>query len=156
MKYVIPKGWHFALPPIPKLYKSDYLKWKVKFTNSCKYSIGQDQADWNKLVGVSNHLNPKIDSVRFVWRYLIDDDVFEIAVYKEVSNIFFARPLTTVKAGETLNLEMTFHKSLNNIYVAANHSSTYIVFCPKKWLIGCHPYFGGNIPAPHTISLSVY
>lgn len=57
------------------------------FTDSCKYHIGEDQGDWNKLFGISDDINPHLNSYRIAWRYLIDEDMFELAPYYYINGV---------------------------------------------------------------------
>ena len=64
------------------------------FTDSCKYDNGDEQGDWNKLYGISNSLNPHLFSYRIAWRYLKEEDVFELAPYyydKGICYIYYNR-----------------------------------------------------------------
>jgi hypothetical protein len=158
MRYYIPKGWHFSIPKLPILYTKSEFKWQVKFNNTCKYDIGRDQDDWNKLVGISNTLNPRKESVRFVWRYDLRFDMFEIGVYKEINNKWEVHKLTYVKNEATLNIkfnddtvEMFGHDSGRNL----NHAIIVLKFKKNKLTLRTNPYFGGNVPAPHCMNLNL-
>lgn len=157
MRYYIPKGWHFSIPVLPRICKKNKYTWNVKFNNSCKYKIGQDQSDWNKLVGISNTLNPRKDSIRFVWRYNTDFDLFEIGVYREKDYVWDAKPLTYVL--NEANLTMKFNSDTVELYGHdarnLNHAVIVLNFKKNKVSLRTNPYFGGNIPAPHCINLKL-
>jgi len=152
MKYIIPKGWHFSLPWIPRLYYNQLsYKWEVEFDKSCKYNIGIEQLDWNKLVGVTNHLNPRKDSIRIAWRYY--NGVIQLASYREENNKFTYLRLGEVKFGEKAIVELFF--SNNFVRATVNGKCTTYLFKKKKWMWRLNPYFGGNMSAPHTMSLKL-
>lgn len=155
MKYIIPKGWHFSLPWIPKIHwNKDEYTWNITLNNSCKYDHGtDDQLDWNKLVGISNTLNPRIDSLRIVWRYNKETDFFEIGLYTEKNKEFTAVQIASIKADETLKINLKCYYTYALVEVKdklfmANFQKEYVT-------IGLRPYFGGNMPAPHTMKLNI-
>ena len=157
MRYYIPKGWHFSIPKFPILYTKSEFKWNVKFNNTCKYKIGADQMDWNKLVGISNTLNPRIDSIRFVWRYDSYFDMFEIGVYKETNNKWEVKTLTYVL--KEANLKMKFTSDTVELYGHdarnLNHAVIILAFKKNKLTLRTNPYFGGNVSAPHCMNLNL-
>jgi hypothetical protein len=157
MRYFIPKGWHFSIPKFPIFYTKSEFEWNVKFNNTCKYKIGADQMDWNKLVGISNTLDPRIDSIRFVWRYDSYFDMFEIGVYKETNNKWEVKTLTYVL--KEANLKMKFYNSFVELIGYdgrnLNHAKIVLEFKKNKLTLRTNPYFGGNVPAPHCMNLNL-
>ena len=153
MRYFIPKGWHFSIPKFPILYTKSEFEWNVKFNNTCKYKIGADQMDWNKLVGISNYLNPRIDSIRFVWRYDSYFDMFEIGVYKEVDEAFKAYSICTVKTNEVFEMRFTF--SRNFVKASVNNNSLTLPFLIDNFVWRLNPYFGGNRTSPHNMKIKL-
>jgi len=157
MRYYIPKGWHFSIPKLPIICTKNEYTWNVKFNNTCKYDIGQDQYDWNKLIGISNTLNPRKESIRFVWRYNIHFDNFEIAVYREKNNKWDVQKLTYVL--KEAYLTMKFNSDTVELYGYdgrnLNHAVIVLEFKKNKVSLRTNPYFGGNIPAPHCMNLNL-
>ena len=154
MTYIIFKDWHFSLPLLPRFYiKKNKFKWFAQLNNSCKYDIGEDQLDWNKLVGITNHLNPRKDSVRFVWRYDKKKDVFEIGLYKEVDEVFKSYSLCTVKANEIIEMRFTF--SRNFVKASVNNNSLTLPFLIDNFAWRLNPYFGGNRTSPHNMKIKL-
>lgn len=155
MKYTCYKGCHWFLPVIPRFYwKRKNFNWVVNFDGSCKYDIQEEQLDWNKLVGVSNYLNPRKDSLRFVWRYNISNENFEIGVYVEKNKVFNSFTICSVKENEKLELSLLFNSNGSTI-VSANGISKIIDFKLNDFSIRTNPYFGGNMPAPHKMFLTM-
>ncbi len=154
MTYTIFKGWHFSLPFIPRFYcKKIRFKWFAQLNNSCKYWIGEDQLDWNKLVGISNSINPRKDSIRFVWRYDKNKDVFEIGIYKEAEKVFKAYSICRVKANEIIELRFLF--SRNFVKASVNNNSLTLPFLINNFVWRLNPYFGGNRTSPNNIKIKL-
>ena len=157
MKYFILKGWHFSILWFPRIYidKQDY-NWTVQFDESCKYDHGTpDQLDWNKLVGISNHLNPRKNSFRFVWRYNVFLDMFQIGTYLEKDGVFTARAFYNVKSDVPVNLKLKCYYTY--AVVEINDITQQTVDFQKEYVtLRLNPYFGGNKTAPHKMSLRLW
>jgi hypothetical protein len=154
MNYYIFKGFHFSFPFIPRFYyKRKVFKWEVVFDNSCRYNIGkEDQADWNKLVGVSNHIFPRKYSVRFVWRWYNDE--LQLGVYHEINKKPASYVIYTPKKNEPVKLEL--YIGHNFVTAKANGKWKYnYPFVSKKLRFRLNPYFGGNNPSPHLIKIKL-
>ena len=81
---IIKKNTHYARPLqlLKKLLciricKSRKMSCEVVFTESCRYNVGKDQSDINKLFGFSIGMHHK-NSVRVGWRYVPSADLIEI------------------------------------------------------------------------------
>jgi hypothetical protein len=154
MTYTIFKGWHFSMPLLPRFYiKKNKFKWYAQLNNSCKYWIGEDQLDWNKLVGISNHLNPRKESIRFVWRYDKKKDVFEIGLYKELDEVFKSYSICTVKPNQIIELRLLFSK--NFVKASVNNNSLTLPFLINNFVWRLNPYFGGNRTSPHNMTIKL-
>ena len=133
----------------------------VTFDESCKYNLkSKDQADINKLFGLSygwHHYN----SDRIGWRYLVEEDVFEILTYSYVNGVripsillgyvkanekFRAKVRTTIKNGKRF---VVFE--LNDRCVAKEYKVSKVWI---KYTLGL--YFGGNRTAPHDMKVNYY
>jgi hypothetical protein len=77
----IKKGKHgnIHLPRIVSPKKE--LKRQATFTDSCRYDIGDDQSDINKLYGIGFLPWHRKNSIRFGWRYVKETDKIEILAY---------------------------------------------------------------------------
>ena len=156
MKYYCLKNFHYFLPSFPIVYwKKKVYKWEVVFDNNCRYDLqNEDQLDWNKLVGVSQHFNPRLNSLRFGWRYNLKTEEIEIALYSEKNYVFEYKLLTSVKPTEKLKLSMYFEGDLATVQVNDTTYQTKYTL-DKNLTIRCNPYFGGNRTAPHCMSLKL-
>jgi hypothetical protein len=145
---------HWFLPVIPRFYwNKKQFNWTVNFDSSCAYDLGDDdQYDWNKLVGVSQHFNPRINSIRFGWRYNPTTKLIEIASYKETNYKFEFNTLASIELNKDIKLTIQLYSGLVALSV---NDDTYITSfnLNTKLLMRANPYFGGNNAAPHKMSL---
>ena len=147
---------HWFLPVLPRLYwnKKQY-NWTVKFNSNCAYNLGDDdQLDWNKLVGVSEHFNPRRHSIRFGWRYNLTTKLIEIASYKETNYHFEYNTIASVELNKSIKLSIEFCRDSATLSVDNNTYTTPFTLA-YKLLIRANPYFGGNKVAPNKMSLSI-
>ena len=156
MKYTCLKNFHRFLPFFPALYinKRDFL-WKVSFDETCRYGLkDNDQYDWNKLVGLSEYLNPRKSSVRLAWRYNLESKLIEIGYFIEKDYQIESEMLCNVEPGKEVEVEIkcnyktTTVRAGNNFVTTGYTLNNYIFF-------KAHPYFGGNKKAPHKMSLTL-
>lgn len=140
------------------------IKYKVVFTESCKYILpGEDQDDWNKGGGVSfSLLSNRKNSVMWAWRYKPVFDRIQlcaywhengVAHYAETENDFpFAcNPgeeitISIRKAGKDWFVDFRAHDGYFQKPVTAKGT-------PIR-PIGV--YFGGNRPAPQDIEIFIH
>ena len=165
-KITIHKGFHRPFSFIPACFKGMTtekkfrIKKKIKFTESCKYNLrNNDQYDWNKLFGVcfgifGIHKN----SARFVWRYVpYFKEVIEIGVYyykngkRSAQRVFFAQ------VGEEREYEIEVFTDTDGTYITFYIDETHLDIekfeVNSKVTFGCGLYFGGNRRAPQDISI---
>ena len=154
MTYFCLKNQHHFLPIIPRPYffKKNF-SWECSFSDNCKYDIGNDQLDWNKLVGISNKLHPRMDSVRFVWRYNIQQDKFDIGLFVEKNFKFTPYNLISVNSNETFQLKFNFFQKF--LIARANQTVQNVDFIINNFTYRLNPYFGGNMSSPHFMKLSL-
>lgn len=158
------KGMHLSIDQFTGLWFGAPLEKKVVFTDSCRYNIGEDQKDWNKLAGISFGFTPLIkqfqmheNSARFGWRYDLQSDMIEVAPYLYTDG--------KREYAETLNLETFFCEIGKEYDLSITAYATYVMYNigSKYWAleqnIPAHRgfsapiYFGGNKRAPHTIEV---
>ena len=126
----------------------------VTFTESCRYDIGIDQGDHNKLFGIGYSPGHRMNSIRFGWYYNPSMDCIVVTAYVYNNGQRFMCDMANISIGEinrysilidgdkhVLNIE-----GKANMVVATNASAfSYML----------HPYFGGNQPAPHDIRIKM-
>lgn len=161
MTYTIKQGNHYCTPfPIPKLGRLEMEQY-VSFDDSCKYNLKtKDQYDINKLFGLS-YGNHHYNSDRIGWRYLVEEDVFELLTYSYINGVRIPSiSLGKVKANEKFRVRIqTLIKNgkrfvvfeLNDKCVAKEYKVSKVWI---KYTLGL--YFGGNRTAPHDMKVNYY
>jgi hypothetical protein len=160
MWYKIKKGLHRAFPLSLGIHKGKTSEsYEVIFDESCRY-IPDAEGDWNKLVGWSYGILPKIKfefesissdgidwkinfipahhiySTRIAWRYLIETDNIELCNYHYFEGKRVLRCFRTVPIREK---------------VIITHDMTESSFKPMlhKWGYNLGLWFGGQASAQH-------
>lgn len=158
--HTIKKGNHIS-GNYMSVHNSRKLECEVIFTESCIYEIPNDiEFDTNKLIGISDsyiHLN---HSVRIGWRY-----------YKGQLEI-----LSYVRKNKVIHLQHMCYVEINQPYFFSVEikNDRYILICKKVGGVykpvnvevsrtsdyngiryKLFPYFGGNNPAPHDITIKI-
>ncbi len=158
MKYICIKNTHRFFPVWPRLYwKKKVYVWTAVLDESCKYAFNNDgMKSWNKLVGISNNINPRKDSVRFVWKWDLTNQFFRIAVYverkAEFKNTIYE--IGTVKPGEQFKVVFICFDGVT--FAAINSSkSIWVPFDANDLTFRLNPYFGGQRKAPHFMTLKL-
>ncbi len=153
--YLIPKGQHSTQSPF-KFVDVASIRFEATFDNSARYSTvdPSNQADINKLYGVSDcNTNHQSNSARFGWRWY--NDRLEIHAYTYVQGKRNIAYITSVQPGQKNSYAIqigdgayTFtvnEKSLSMPRTCSQAASGYQLY----------PYFGGDEPAPHDISIRI-
>ena len=162
-----PTGMHI---PAPYLLKKSIHR-KITFDASCKYDLGADQTDVNKLYGIGyvhgfekwppHHFN----SARFGWYYNLDLSKVMLMAYcyidgarimQPIMPVLFYRPVHTAIIIDGNNYVFTAEHNLQvkEVVIPANPS-------PIGYELGM--YFGGRSKtkpnrdnvAPHTMKISI-
>ena len=163
--FIIEKGKHYSNNQrIVSIIKPLQLLATVKFDSTCIYKIeAKDQADWNKLFGLSFYSKPlkvenpvHVDSARWAWRYNADEDVIEISAYNYVDEICkkdFC--IYKLKSLDSIQLEIRIdYIEKQYIYLINNEVVCRESFRHQKFKAKLEqPYFGGNQVAPKTIQI---
>lgn len=170
MKKIL-KNWHLAINSFtyPLLHGKLMGKF-ITFTDSCRYDIGKEQKDWNKLFGFSLGFFPLYkqymqheNSVRFGWRYNPEKDCIEITpyIYKDGERMYAEKSLFET-ANLKLNEEYSFTITIlpkNCVFIIIGPDVSYLEYIDitfkKQSNFGFHAplYFGGNDKAPHDIKI---
>lgn len=167
-KYIVKQNKHDFKPLTFGLYINKIsLSYKIKFDESCRYDIGdKDQADINKLFGLGYFSwfksTSHTDSARFGWSYDRDNEKMGIYSYCYINGQVkydYNKPICYCD----FNKEYEFYlgKSLNNynfgvweignILSIGNESIPHSHNKNISFLLS--PYFGGNISAPHSMTI---
>lgn len=152
---IIKKGTHsnFRVPTF--FHGIHKLSYDVTFTQSCVYDISDEQRDINKLFGVGYFPYHHCDSVRFGWRYVLDMGIIEILSYSYINSKRIYETLCFVNIDETIKCELIVNES-NHVLQIDNKANTHVIdLKPKKIAYLLHPYFGGNMTAPHDMEIKM-
>lgn len=111
--YAVKKGKSDFFPPeFPTLitFGRSILRWTINIEANCWYdSLGTDNADWNKLCGVTRAISANnVDSCMIAWRPLTTEPgYFEICVYENIGKDNFPHEnnIRVVTAGEQFTIE---------------------------------------------------
>lgn len=166
MVHTIHKGKHRAFPPIIGLHLKPWMERDVVFDNTAAYDLpgSTDDDDVNKLFGFGyiNGGHHK-DSARFGWNYNNKNGRIRLFAYCYVNGMRIIQELCEVLPHKKVRLIIS--ESLGGRYVFSAHDGynnwwqmgvANIGFTHKKkwkYKLGC--YFGGNNPAPQTITIKI-
>lgn len=149
--YTIQKGQHSSGVHF-KPCLAPAISFKVKFNNTCQYDIGSDQGDINKLYGFSEGDHRK-NSARIGWRWYHDS--LQIFGYTHVDSKFYYHYITSVYQYQEIPCSIIaigdqYHFTCNGIKIEMARSMYY-----KDERYYLFPYFGGNIPSPHQVTIEI-
>lgn len=157
MTYTIKKGKHRAKPWMFAFFLKKKLSYRVSFDTSAKYFIGQDQDDTNKLFGIGFFPHHHKESARFGWRYNENLNRIELLAYCYVNGHRLIELITTIPFHVSYVLEIEIIDQEYRFTVNKEMPiTTAIPFYHKKkigYRLGC--FFGGNQPAPQTITVEM-
>lgn len=164
MTFHIPASWHYAIPFFTWFWWGKRaFAWKVKFTDSCRYDLGDnDQLDTNKLVGVGylpgfHH----VDSARFGWRYNKATGLIELLAYCYVNKQRIIKDLAICEIGKVYELRLYTGDGIYSLGIWDPSTTRYIGYVTvpythkRKLQYLLLPYFGGNRRAPHGIKIQL-
>lgn len=136
-------------------------KWKVTFTDSCRYDLGHpDQLYVNSLVGIGYLPGHHKHSARFGWRYWVGKDEIELLAYCYVDGQRITKHIGYCKIGVTYNIQL-FAASWTYLFflddVDGNAIGNAEVRHDNKrklqYRLGC--WFGDTKPSPHEIKIQL-
>jgi hypothetical protein len=151
---LILKGMHFAVADIPwPFFNKTTIRKRVTFTESCAYDLGNtNQADWNKLFGLSFGGSHHKNSVRYGWRYDNITKLIELSAYWYVDGVRNHKRFFHAEIGKEYDMVITVTK---NKYLFSVKSEKLFLGVPKNptksWGYELGLYFGGDQTAPHTM-----
>lgn len=156
--FTIAAGEHYATPRIIETLQGPRLEFDAMFDESAIYTHSESgfQDSKNKLLGFSDcnsfhHEN----SARFVWQWL--NDRIEIYAYCYVNGVRREEYLGIAEIG-------MYHKYMITIepesyrFSFGDHPPVKIergTTCETGLYYKLWPYFGGSVPAPHTVRIRI-
>ena len=151
---IIKKGTHAPLRMPAILFDCVALRYEVEFTDSCRYNVGEDQGDINKLFGIGQFPHHHKNSVRYGWRWVEDMGQIEILAYWYAFGMRESRHIGWVNIGEKLIYQID---GSGPFWTLVFNWTTRLTIPLKPCRIGylLLPYFGGNKTAPHDIEIKI-
>jgi len=161
MKFIIKKGTHYSNETVFKLKNffntNNTLQYQVVFDDSCVYELPkEDQGDINKLFGFSIGFNHHKNSARFGWSYqdgkinlhayIYDNGVRKSKLIDKL-NFNSSYLLTLTDLGEEWKFSVENGSNITELKMSKLHDF--------EWGYKLWPYFGGNNPAPHDITIDL-
>jgi hypothetical protein len=157
-KFVIRTGEHYSTTRIVQSLQSNNLRFDAIFDASAIYDFQQEgfQDSKNKLLGFSdcNSLHHE-NSARFVWQWF--NNRLEIYAYCYVNGERIEKFIGVVNIDEVNHYELSI---VGDRYVfQLNHGDPVSIdrgsVCNTGLYYMLWPYFGGSLPAPHTITIQL-
>jgi hypothetical protein len=152
--YTIPKQAHYSVPRKIEAVTRLPLQFHVKFDSSAIYD--NDSDDINKLYGFTD-CNSTIhkNSARFGWRW--HNDKLELWAYTYADGKRDYQFISDVPINEWLSCriscteEFYYFEVDNSPWIVMKRGTT----CETGMYLLSYPYFGGNLPAPHDITIAI-
>lgn len=134
----------------------------VRFDASAQYHLKANKTQVNKLIGVG-HVHHHINSIRVGWRWDEELCKVELVGYRYRNGRMDYAHLCYVDINRDIELRIMYeydHGTINTI-VSCGFDSVRYVWNAQRWyekipfLYECYPYFGGYMPAPNDIRISI-
>ncbi len=154
--YTIKKGKHYSRPRLLKVrFKNKAISFRVSFDQSCKYDIGGEQGDINKLFGLGYLWSHHKDSARFGWNYNVASGKIDIFTYcyisgKRVSELIYS---CSFDRSYDFTIEPHFGSYIFKIKGPVEYVKEVKHFHTKQINYLLAPYFGGNSKAVSDIKI---
>lgn len=155
VKYVIPKGAHFATANPYKAVECAGMKFTVRFDSSCIYQTKspQNQGDINKLYGFAdNEARHHQFSARIGWRW--SDGALRLFGYVYNNGVRASKELAIVPIGKVVQCAL---KVEGASYLFSVDEKTETLPRQSKTALAkgyqLYPYFGGDEAAPHEVRI---
>lgn len=150
---IIKKGTHAPLRLPRLLINPSLLVYRVGFTESCRYELGRDQGDINKLFGVGYFPSHHENSVRIGWNYDLVSGKINIFAYWRVGGRCDWQYLRSVEIGMVYYFKIFIEGDEHTIDVSGRRYCVDVNTSKIAYLL--RPYFGGNKTAPHDIIIDI-
>jgi hypothetical protein len=156
--FVMSEGEHYSSPRLVQSLQSNTLNFTATFNQTAIYQFEDAgfQDSKNKLLGFSdcNSLHHE-NSARFAWQWY--NEQLEIYAYCYVNGVREEKFLGTVELYKKNKYQLKVIGS-NYIFQLNNQEPVYMKrgnTCDKGIYYMLWPYFGGTIPAPHDVHISL-
>ena len=155
--YKIKKNRHRSVVRIQHT-KKDSFNIQVKFNKSAIYTSKDpiNQFDVNKIWGVSDcGTTHSKNSIRFGWRWDLDQEQIEILMYRRLLGDFDYKQLGYVNPGDINYMSLNITDSHYYMYLNGIVDSMSRCCDEPKRRYFLYPYFGGTEKAPHDITIKI-
>ena len=149
---IIKKGTHKSWQCPELILNRDIIRYIVRFDDSCRYNIGKDQGDINKLFGVGYFPHHQRNSVRIGWNYHPETDKIRLYAYWYINGVRDWLYMDSVNIGEYVYLSIYINRGTHLIDIK---EKTFVIVSKGSFGYLLGPYFGGNQTAPHNINLEI-
>lgn len=156
--FVIKQGEHYSTPRLVQSLQSNTLNFRATFNETAIYDFGDTgfQSSKNKLLGFSDCNSLHHDnSARFAWQWF--QGQLEIFAYCYVNGERKEKFIGAVELHQENRYQLQVTED-SYIFQLNDQEPTYITrgaSCDKGLYYMLWPYFGGSIPAPHDVYVSV-
>jgi len=135
------------------LDRDNLLAYRVAFTESCRYDLGKDQGDINKLFGIGYFPHHHDNSVRIGWNYDLVSGKINLFAYWYKDGVRSWHYLRSVDIGEINYFKIYIRKEEHLIDVSGRKYFVDVEGRSVGYLL--RPYFGGNRTSPHTMIIDL-
>ena len=149
----IQKETHAPLRLPCLLINPKLLAYRVAFTESCRYDIGRNQGDINKLFGIGYFPHHHDNSVRIGWNYDLVSGKINLFAYWYLQKERHWFYLRSVNIGEVNYFSIQVREQDHIIDVAGRKYCVDVAGRSVGYLL--RPYFGGNRTSPHTMIIDL-
>ena len=155
VRYVIPRGAHYATNNDLKAVDCTELKFTVRFDSSAIYQTTDPQNQWdiNKLYGFSdNSASHHQYSARFGWRW--SEDALRLFAYIYNKGIRESKEIAIVAIGKEVQCSIRISPE-SYLFSVDNKTETLprLSATPAAKGYKLYPYFGGDEVAPHEVRI---
>jgi hypothetical protein len=155
--YFIKSGEHYSDQNLFSELETSVLKFAVKFDSSAIYSttLAENQYDINKLYGFSdNDANHHQYSARIGWGW--SENELRLYAYVYNAGVITSKEITSVSVGSEIQCSIVVSSAsyifkVNNYTEVLPRAATTV----KAKGYRLYPYFGGDEPAPHDITVMI-
>lgn len=156
VSYTVQQGNHYSDFPV-MFKKGNEIFVKVNFDKSCKYDEQlPGLSGWNKLIGLSEKLDPHVNSARWAWRYNNELDIIDLAAYTYIEGIREIEYIMSVPINQWADLYLGYKNSAWFYLTGEGELIGTRVECGeynKRNFLWHGLYFGGNSVAPHDVTV---
>jgi hypothetical protein len=134
------------------------LSTQVIFDFDCRYNIGGNQTDINKLFGVGWFPHHHRNSARWGWRWCPEKEKIELFAYIYSNKKRISEYIDDVSLGNSITLTINIYKNRYAFIIEKkNRAPVAKMIDGITSFIGYRlgAYFGGNVPAPHGMTILI-